>query len=374
MAKEKAIKEETAPIDKKAAARKALFAINKQFGEGTASRYADMGAAVKNVEYIRSGSIGIDRALGGFGYPRGRIIEIMGYEAAGKTLVTLHAMAECQRAGGMVAFVDAEHALSPERATLVGVNMDDVVLSQPDSGEQALSIVEMLVKSGAFDMIVVDSVAALVPQKELDGDMGDAQMGSHARLMSQALRKLTGIVHKSKCVLFFINQFRQKIGVMYGPSETTTGGNALKFYSSVRMEIRRGKAIKDGDTVIGNNTHVKVIKNKVGAPFMKADFDIIYGIGIHRMGELLDHGVSFGIVDKTTKGHYAYGETKLGHGRDQVMVFLKENPEIMAKIEKEVQDFILAVTPKPVQAAPEEDVEHDPETGETFKVESTDEE
>jgi recombination protein RecA len=360
MAKEKV--ETTEPIDKKQAAKKALFALNKKFGPGTVVKYSEWGAG-KDIEYIPSGSIALDHALGGFGYPRGRIIEITGYEASGKTLTTLHALAECQRLGGTVAFVDAEHALSVERATLVGVNMGDVVLSQPDNGEQALTVVEELVKSGAFDMIVVDSVAALVPQKELEDDMGTAQMGLHARLMSQAMRKLTAVVHKSKCVLFFINQYRQKIGVMYGPSETTTGGNALKFYASVRMEIRRGKAIKIGDVTIGNKTHIKVIKNKVAAPHQKADFDIIYGIGIHRAGELLDYGVTYGVLDKTRQGHYAFGEQKIGHGRDAVLEFLKDNPDVSNKIEADLKEVMRKAVPiAPAEKSEdEEEVNEEPE-------------
>ena len=312
----------------------AISQITKQFGDGSIMKLGDTKKI--DVQLIPSGSLSLDLALGG-GYPKGRIIEIYGPESSGKTTLTLHAIAEIQKQGGTAAFIDAEHALDPAYAKRIGVDTANLLISQPDNGEQALEICETLVRSGAVDLIVVDSVAALVPQAEIDGDMGDAQMGLQARLMSQAMRKLTGIISKSKATVIFINQIRMKIGVMFGNPETTTGGNALKFYASVRLDIRRIGQIKDGDNVSGNRTKVKIVKNKIAAPFRTAEFDIMYNEGISKVGDVLDLAVQYGIVDKAGAFLKYNGET-LGQGREAVKRLFREKPELMAEIEKKVRD------------------------------------
>ena len=291
---------------------------------------------VEDIEVIPSGSMGLDLALGVGGYPRGRVIEIYGPESSGKTTLTLHAIAEEQKKGGVCAFVDAEHALDPQYAKKLGVNLDELLISQPDTGEQALEIVDTLVRSGAVSMVIVDSVAALTPKSELEGDMGDYSVGVHARLMSQAMRKLTGSINKSGCMVIFINQIRMKIGVMFGSPETTTGGNALKFYASVRLDIRRIGSIKDRDEVVGNATRVKVVKNKVAPPFKQVEFDIMYGEGISKTGELLDLGVKAGVVEKSG-AWYSYGDERMGQGRENSKIFLKENPAVANEIEDKIR-------------------------------------
>ena len=312
----------------------AISQITKQFGDGSIMK---LGEAKKiDVQLIPSGSLSLDLALGG-GYPKGRIIEIYGPESSGKTTLTLHAIAEIQKQGGTVAFIDAEHALDPAYAKRIGVDTSNLLISQPDNGEQALEICETLVRSGAVDLIVVDSVAALVPQAEIDGDMGDAQMGLQARLMSQAMRKLTGIISKSKATVIFINQIRMKIGVMFGNPETTTGGNALKFYASVRLDIRRIGQIKDGDHIAGNRTKVKIVKNKIAAPFRIAEFDIMYNEGISKVGDILDLAVQYGVIDKAGAFLKYKGET-LGQGREAVKKLFREKPELMKEIEDKVRE------------------------------------
>ncbi len=312
----------------------ALVNMEKQFGKGTILRLGSK--AVVPVSVISSGSISLDNALGVGGFPRGRVIEIFGPESSGKTTLALQVIAEAQKAGGTAAFIDAEHALDPGYARRLGVDVDNLLVSQPDHGEQALEIVAALVTTGAVDIVVVDSVAALVPKAELDGEMGDSHMGLHARLMSQALRKLTGVVSRCNTCLIFINQVREKIGVVFGNPETTTGGRALKFYSSVRAEVRRIGALKDGDTPIGNRTRVKLVKNKVAAPFREAEFDIIYGEGISREGDLLDLAAANNIVEKSGSW-YAFGGERIGQGRDNARVFLKENPDKLARIDRELR-------------------------------------
>ena len=324
--------------DREKALELAFTQIEKQFGKGSIMKLGQA-ESLTGISTISTGSISLDHALGVGGVPRGRIIEIYGPEASGKTSLTLHIIAEAQKAGGVAAFIDAEHALDPEYAGNLGVNLDDLLLSQPDTGEQALEIVEVLVRSGAVDVIVIDSVAALVPKSELDGDMGDSHMGLQARLMSQAMRKLAGVVNKSKTSLIFINQIRMKIGVMFGNPETTTGGNALKFYSSVRMDIRRIAALKDGENVIGNRTRVKVVKNKVAPPFRQVEFDIIYGKGISKIGDLLDLGVAHDIISKSGTW-FSYKENRIGQGRENSKRFLTENPEISAEIEKRLRETL----------------------------------
>ena len=324
--------------DREKALELAFTQIEKQFGKGSIMKLGHA-ESLKGIDIISTGSISLDHALGVGGVPRGRIIEIYGPEASGKTSLTLHIIAEAQKAGGVAAFIDAEHALDPEYAGNLGINLDDLLLSQPDTGEQALEIVEVLVRSGAVDVIVIDSVAALVPKSELDGDMGDSHMGLQARLMSQAMRKLAGVVNKSKTCLIFINQIRMKIGVMFGNPETTTGGNALKFYSSVRMDIRRIAALKDGENVIGNRTRVKVVKNKVAPPFRQVEFDIIYGKGISKTGDLLDLGVAHEIIAKSGTW-FSYKENRIGQGRENSKRFLAENPEISAEIEKRLRETL----------------------------------
>ena len=323
--------------DKLKALETAIGQIERQFGKGSLMR---MGEKPKiRVNVIPSGSLALDAALGVGGIPRGRVIEIYGPESSGKTTLALHIIANAQKTGGLVAFIDAEHALDPDYAERLGVNLDELLISQPDFGEQALEIAETLIRSGSVDAIVVDSVAALVPRTELEGDMGDAQMGLQARLMSQALRKLAGIVSKSNTCLIFINQVREKIGVMFGNPETTTGGRALKFYSSVRIDIRRTSSIKQGDKVIGNRTKAKVAKNKVAAPFKIAEFDILYGEGISFTGELLDLGVEHRLVQKSGSW-YSYGDTRLGQGRDAARDFLRDNPDVAGEIELKVREAL----------------------------------
>ena len=312
-------------MDKQQALKAALSQIEKQFGKGTVMNMKD-DAVQQNIESISTGSLGLDMALGIGGLPKGRIIEIYGPESSGKTTLTLHAIAECQKAGGTCAFVDAEHALDIHYAEKIGVKVEDLIVSQPDNGEQALEIVDTLVRSGAVDMVVVDSVAALTPKTEIEGDMGDSHVGLQARLMSQALRKLTGTINRTKCMCVFINQIRMKIGVMFGNPETTTGGNALKFYSSVRLDIRRTGAIKDKDDVIGNTTRVKVVKNKVAPPFKQVDFDIMYGEGISKEGELLEMGVNAGLVEKAGAWFSMNGE-RIGQGKENAKKWLKDNQE-----------------------------------------------
>ena len=311
-----------------------LDKLDKTYGKGTVMKMGDK--AIEEVETISSGSLGIDLALGVGGYPRGRIIEIYGPESSGKTTLTLHAIAEAQKAGGIAAFIDAEHAFDRNYAEKLGVDIENLIISQPDNGEQALEIAENLIRSGAIDIVVIDSVAALTPKSEIEGEMGDSKMGLHARLMSQALRKLTGTISKTNCTVFFINQLREKIGVMFGNPETTTGGNALKFYASVRLDIRRSTQIKDGDNVLGNRTKVKVVKNKVAPPFKVAEFDIMYGEGISKTGEILDLAVEFEIIKKAGSW-FSYGETKLGQGRDAVKSLIKDNPELADELEEKIK-------------------------------------
>lgn len=314
-----------------------LDKLDKAYGKGTVMKMGDK--AVEEVETISSGSLGLDLALGVNGYPRGRVIEIYGPESSGKTTLTLHAIAEAQKAGGIAAFIDAEHAFDRNYAEKLGVDIENLIISQPDNGEQALEITENLIRSGAIDIVVIDSVAALTPKSEIEGEMGDSKMGLHARLMSQALRKLTGTISKTNCTVFFINQLREKIGVMFGNPETTTGGNALKFYASVRLDIRRSSQIKDGENVVGNRTKVKVVKNKVAPPFKVAEFDIMYGEGISKTGEILDLAVEFEIIKKAGSW-FSYGDTKLGQGRDGVKVLIKDNPELADELEQKIKKFI----------------------------------
>jgi len=321
--------------DKQKALDSALAQIERQFGKGSIMK---LGAnnAVLEIEATSTGSLGLDIALGIGGLPKGRIIEIYGPESSGKTTLTLHVVAEEQKKGGVCAFVDAEHALDPQYAKKLGVNLDELLISQPDTGEQALEIVDTLVRSGAVSLVVVDSVAALTPKSEIEGDMGDMQMGSQARLMSQAMRKLTASIGRSNCMVIFINQIRMKIGVMFGNPETTTGGNALKFYSSVRLDIRRVGAIKDRDEVVGNSTRVKVVKNKVAPPFKQVEFDIMYGEGISKTGELIDLGVKAGVVEKSG-AWYSYGDERIGQGRENAKQFLRDHPEVALAIEDKIR-------------------------------------
>jgi len=314
-----------------------LDKLDKTYGKGTVMKMGDR--AVEEVETISSGSLGLDLALGVNGYPKGRIIEIYGPESSGKTTLTLHAIAEAQKAGGIAAFIDAEHAFDRHYAEKLGVDIENLIISQPDNGAQALEIAENLIRSGAIDIVVIDSVAALTPKSEIEGEMGDSKMGLHARLMSQALRKLTGTISKTHCTVFFINQLREKIGVMFGNPETTTGGNALKFYASVRLDIRRSSQIKDGEIVIGNRTKVKVVKNKVAPPFKTAEFDIMYGEGVSKTGEILDLAVEFEVIKKAGSW-FSYGETKLGQGRDAVKVLIKDNPELAEELEQKIKEII----------------------------------
>ena len=315
--------------------------MDKTYGKGAVMKLGD--SVVEDVEVISSGSLGLDIALGVGGYPRGRVIEIYGPESSGKTTLTLHAIAEAQKAGGIAAFIDAEHAFDRFYAKKLGVDIDNLIISQPDHGEQALEIADNLIRSGAIDIVIVDSVAALTPKSEIEGEMGDSKMGLHARLMSQALRKLTSTISKTKCTVIFINQLREKIWVMFGNPETTTGGNALKFYASVRLDIRRSTQIKDTDgEVQGNKTRVKVVKNKVAPPFKTAEFDIMYGEGISKIGEILDLGVAYEIVKKSGSW-FSYGDTKLGQGRDAVKALLLDNPELAEELEAKIKEAIAAV-------------------------------
>ena len=329
--------------NRKKALAAALSQIERQFGKGSVMRMGDEGA-IPNVEAVSTGSLNLDIALGIGGLPKGRIVEIYGPESSGKTTLTLHVIAEMQKAGGTAAFVDAEHALDPQYAEKLGVDIDEMLVSQPDTGEQALEITDMLVRSGAVDIVVIDSVAALTPKAEIEGDMGDSHMGLQARLMSQALRKLTGNIKRSNTLVIFINQIRMKIGVMFGSPETTTGGNALKFYSSVRLDIRRIGAIKKGDEIVGNETKVKVVKNKVSPPFKLAHFEILYGEGISHEGELIDLGVEHKLIEKAG-AWYSYNGDKIGQGKEKVRIFLKENPDIADTIEQALRDKLLS---KPV--------------------------
>ncbi len=337
--------------NRKRALAAALGQIEKQFGKGSVMRMGDVGA-VRNLEAISTGSLGLDVALGIGGVPKGRVIEVYGPESSGKTTLTLHIVAEAQKLGGTAAFVDAEHALDPSYAERLGVNMDELLVSQPDTGEQALEITDMLVRSGAVDVVVVDSVAALTPKAEIEGEMGDSHVGLQARLMSQALRKLTANIKRSNCAVVFINQIRMKIGVMFGNPETTTGGNALKFYASVRLDIRRTGAIKKGEEVIGNETKVKVVKNKVAPPFKQVNFDILYGEGISREGEIIDLGVQQGIVEKSG-AWYSYDGNRIGQGKDNVRGFLKENAELARGIETKIRDLLLPQTGNAETADPQ---------------------
>jgi len=322
-------------VEKQKALESALQQIERQFGKGSIMRLGGKDQ-MQEIEAISTGSLGLDIALGIGGLPKGRIIEIYGPESSGKTTLTLHVVAEAQKAGGVCAFVDAEHALDPQYAKKLGVNLDELLISQPDTGEQGLEIVDTLVRSGAVSLVVVDSVAALTPKSELEGDMGDSSLGVHARLMSQAMRKLTGSISRSNCMVIFINQIRMKIGVMFGSPETTTGGNALKFYASVRLDIRRIGSIKDREEVVGNSTRVKVVKNKVAPPFKQVEFDIMYGEGISKTGEILDLGVKAGVVEKSG-AWFSYGDERIGQGRENAKTFLKENPAMALEIETKIR-------------------------------------
>ena len=318
-----------------------LDKLDKTYGKGAVMKMGDH--TVEDVEVIPSGSLGLDLALGVGGYPRGRVIEIYGPESSGKTTLTLHAIAEAQKGGGIAAFIDAEHAFDRFYAQKLGIDIDNLIISQPDHGEQALEIADNLIRSGAIDIVIIDSVAALTPKSEIEGEMGDSKMGLHARLMSQALRKLTASISKTRCTVIFINQLREKIGVMFGNPETTTGGNALKFYASVRLDIRRSTQIKDADgRVQGNKTRVKVVKNKVAPPFKTAEFDIMYGDGISKIGEILDLGVAYEIIKKSGSW-FSYGETKLGQGRDAVKALLQDNPELLEELEDKIKEAINTV-------------------------------
>lgn len=339
--------------NKKKALGAALMQIEKQFGKGSVMRMGDV-AASRDIEVVSTGSLSLDIALGVGGLPRGRVIEIYGPESSGKTTLTLQTIAQMQKLGGTAAFVDAEHALDPVYAQKIGVNIEDLLVSQPDTGEQALEITDMLVRSGAVDIVVIDSVAALTPKAEIEGDMGDSHMGLQARLMSQALRKLTANIKRSNTLVIFINQLRMKIGVMFGNPETTTGGNALKFYASVRLDIRRIGSIKKGDEVIGNETRVKVVKNKVAPPFKQADFEILYGEGVSFFGELVDLGVEFGFVQKSGSW-YAYNNEKIGQGKDNAKQFLRDNPDKAAELEKAIREKAFAKLASAPAAASEDD-------------------
>jgi recombination protein RecA len=329
-------KEKTAKLK---ALQLTLDKLDKTYGKGSVMKMGDV--AYQDIEVIPSGSLGLDLALGVGGYPRGRVIEIFGPESSGKTTLALHAMAEAQKAGGIAAFIDAEHAFDRFYASNLGVDIDNLIISQPDFGEQALEIADNLISSGAVDIVIIDSVAALTPKSEIEGEMGDSKMGLHARLMSQALRKLTATINKTHCTVIFINQLREKIGVMFGNPETTTGGNALKFYASVRLDIRRRTQIKDGDKILGNRAKVKVVKNKVAPPFQTTEFDIMYGQGISKVGEILDLGVELEIIKKSGSW-FSYGDTKLGQGRDAVKALIGDNPELADELEAKITEMIKA--------------------------------
>ena len=340
--------------NKRKALTSALGQIEKQFGKGAIMRMGDR--VNEAIETVSTGSLGLDIALGVGGLPRGRVVEIYGPESSGKTTMTLQAIASCQRAGGTAAFIDAEHALDPTYAEKLGVKVDDLLVSQPDTGEQALEIADMLVRSGAVDMVVVDSVAALTPKAEIEGEMGDSHVGLHARLMSQALRKLTANIKKSGTLVIFINQIRMKIGVMFGSPETTTGGNALKFYASVRLDIRRIGAVKKGDEIIGSETRVKVVKNKVAPPFRQCEFEILYGEGTSREGEIIELGVAQNLIDKSG-AWYSYNGDRIGQGKENVRQFLRDNPAIANEIDKQLRERLLVPVGKPAAAAAEEALE-----------------
>ena len=342
---------EAANMDRQKALEAALAQIDRAFGKGSAMKLGSREAM--QVEAISTGSLGLDIALGIGGLPKGRVVEIFGPESSGKTTLALHAIAEAQKLGGTAAFIDAEHALDPVYAKKLGVNIDELIVSQPDTGEQALEITDTLVRSNAVDVLVIDSVAALVPRAEIEGEMGDSHVGLQARLMSQALRKITGSISRSKCLVIFINQIRMKIGVMYGSPETTTGGNALKFYASVRLDIRRTGAIKDRDEVVGNATRVKVVKNKVAPPFKQVEFDIMYGEGVSKMGELVDLGVKAGLVEKSG-AWFSYDSVRIGQGRENAKSFLRENPELAAKLESAIRGNTETVG-EALMAGPSED-------------------
>lgn len=335
--------------NKEKALQAALGQIERQFGKGTVMRMGDREHVV--MPSISTGSLGLDIALGIGGLPKGRVVEIYGPESSGKTTLTLQVIAEAQKKGGTCAFVDAEHALDPDYAEKLGVNVDDMIVSQPDTGEQALEVTDMLVRSGAIDVLVVDSVAALTPRAEIEGEMGDHHVGLQARLMSQALRKLTSNIKQANCLVIFINQIRMKIGVMFGNPETTTGGNALKFYSSVRLDIRRIGAVKEGEEVVGNETRVKVVKNKVSPPFKQCEFQILYGAGINHLGEVVDLGVKCGLIDKAG-AWYAYNGTKIGQGKANACEYLKENPQIAAEVEQKIRQQLMAPAKPPKQELP----------------------
>lgn len=326
-----------ANADKLKALQLTMDRLEKSYGKGIVMKMGD--SPVQNVEIIPTGSLTLDLALGIKGYPKGRIVEIYGPESSGKTTLTIHAIAECQKQGGIAAFIDAEHAFDPTYAAALGVDIDSLIISQPDNGEQALEIADNLIRSGAVDLLIVDSVAALTPKAEIEGEMGDSQMGLQARLMSKALRKLTSSIQKANCCTIFINQLRDKIGVMFGNPETTSGGNALKFYASIRIDIRRATQIKDGEEITGNRTKVKIVKNKVAPPFKKAEFDIMYGEGISKVGEIIDLAVDHDVVKKSGSW-FSYGDTKLGQGRDAVKQLLKDNPELMEEIEQKIIEII----------------------------------
>jgi len=332
-------------MDKVKALENAVRQIEKDFGKGSIMKLGEA-AARMNIEVIPTGALSLDIALGVGGVPRGRVIEIYGPESSGKTTVALHVIAEAQKAGGIAAFIDAEHALDPQYAKRLGVDIENLLISQPDNGEQALDIAEALVRSGAIDVIVIDSVAALVPKAEIEGEMGDSHVGLHARLMSQALRKLTGIISKSKTTTIFINQIREKIGVMFGNPETTTGGRALKFYASIRLEVRRTEAIKQGNDTVGNRTKVKVVKNKIAPPFKQGDFDIMYGLGISREGCIVDIGSDLNIIAKSG-AWYSYGDNRLGQGRENVKDFFRQNPSVASEIETKIRETMLSGAAKP---------------------------
>ena len=325
-----------ADTEKIRALESALMQIEKQYGKGSVMKLGDNGANM-NVEVVPSGSLSLDAALGLGGFPKGRIIEIYGPESSGKTTVALHAVAEVQKRGGIAGFIDAEHALDPVYAANIGVDINNLYISQPDNGEQALEITETMVRSGAVDIVIVDSVAALVPKAEIEGDMGDSHVGLQARLMSQALRKLTAVISKSNCIVIFINQLREKVGVMFGNPETTTGGRALKFYASVRLDVRRIEALKSGGEVVGNRTRVKVVKNKVAPPFREAEFDIMFGQGISKEGDILDLAVEENIIQKSG-AWFAYNDEKIGQGRENAKLYLKEHPEVMDEVEQKVRE------------------------------------
>ncbi len=348
-------KEEATPSvnnEKLKALQLTLDKIEKSYGKGAVMKLGD-NPAIENIEVISTGSIGVDNALGVGGFPKGRIVEIYGPESSGKTTLAIHAIAESQKKGGIAAFIDAEHAFDPAYAQKLGVNTNDLLVAQPDNGEQALEIADNLIRSGAIDIIVIDSVAALTPRSEIEGEMGDSKMGLHARLMSQALRKLTSTISKTGCCCVFINQLREKIGVMFGNPETTTGGNALKFYASVRLDIRRISQIKEGDNVIGNRVKVKVVKNKVSPPFRQAEFDLLYGQGISKVGEIIDLGVDLSVLKKSGSW-FSYNDTKLGQGRDAVKQILADNPELSEELESKVRAALKAKENGGVAEAPEE--------------------